>query len=69
MVEPKEGGGAIYPYFKTTKLCDTTTPFSAEAAMYWRQTPEWSARLCLAQPFRADCRACFAASKGAMCLL
>ncbi len=37
----KEGAGAIYPYFKTTKLCDSAAPFSAAARDALMKNPGW----------------------------
>jgi hypothetical protein len=41
VVEPCEGAGAVYPYFKTVKLCDVTSTLTEETWKPLRDNPAW----------------------------
>jgi hypothetical protein len=41
-VEPSEGAGVIYPYFRTTKLADAQKAFGADASSALQSNPGWA---------------------------
>jgi hypothetical protein len=41
LVAPNEGAGAVYPYFKTTKLCDASTTLTGDTFDALARNPGW----------------------------